>query len=86
VIEEEEKTLMMIVGQEGRGPKWWVGRGRLSLIEAVAGVARGEGGGGNREQGGEGEGEERGLECDGQEGRVRLGMLEMRREGRDRRV
>jgi hypothetical protein len=70
----------MIVGQEGRRPKW---RGRLRLIDTVAGVARGEGrregGGGRRRR----EGRKRGI--GGWTARgvplAMLGRVEMRREG-----
>jgi len=60
----------MIVGQEGGETKVGIGCGRLSSIETVAGVARGEGGGktGEGGRGGEGEGEAAGLDCDGRGG------------------
>jgi hypothetical protein len=89
VIEEEEKTLMMIVGQEGRGPKWWDRAWASKLDRDCSRCREGRGGegaeGGMREQGRERERSE-GWTAMGREGRVPLGMLEMRREGRDRRV
>jgi hypothetical protein len=61
VIEEEEKTLMMIVGQEGGKPKWW-DRAWASKVDRDCSRCR-EGRGGRTEggrgegRGGEGEGE-----------------------------
>jgi hypothetical protein len=85
VIEEEEKTLMMIVGQEGRAPKWWY-RAWASKIDRSCSRCRE----GRRKEGrgrkgrageGEGKGEGAGLDSVGAgKSLARFGRVEKRRE------
>jgi hypothetical protein len=86
----EEKTLMMIVGQEGGDRSGGIGGWASKVIGGLAGVARGREGRGRREEG-KGKGEEGGGRREEKGGKNKSEMGEMspghaRSGERDRRV